>query len=105
MKLYVEELESRRLEWARQQVPDTQVILLTGYGTIESAVDAIRLGAFDYLTKPMIEDELNLAIERALGQREIVAENKVSRWDFVFQPVRHVQYVLRNTGGSETVDH
>lgn len=64
------------LEWARQQVPETQVILLTGFGTIESAVDAIRLGAFDYLTKPMIEDELNLAIERALGQRQIVAENK-----------------------------
>lgn len=64
------------LEWAKQQVPETQVILLTGFGTIESAVDAIRLGAFDYLTKPMIEDELNLAIERALGQRQIVAENK-----------------------------
>lgn len=64
------------LEWARQQTPETQVILLTGFGTIESAVEAIRLGAFDYLTKPMIEDELNFAIERALGQRQIVAENK-----------------------------
>ncbi len=64
------------LEWAKQQTPETQVILLTGFGTIESAVEAIRLGAFDYLTKPMIEDELNFAIERALGQRQIVAENK-----------------------------
>lgn len=64
------------LEWARQQAPETQVILFTGFGTIENAVEAIRLGAFDYLTKPIIEDELQFAIERALGQRQIVAENK-----------------------------
>lgn len=64
------------LEWARQQVPETQVILLTGFGTIESAVDAIRLGAFDYLTKPIIEDELQFSISRALGQRQIVTENR-----------------------------
>uniref|UniRef100_A0A7C4QHU9 Sigma-54-dependent Fis family transcriptional regulator n=1 Tax=Schlesneria paludicola TaxID=360056 RepID=A0A7C4QHU9_9PLAN len=64
------------LEWARQNTPDTQVILLTGFGTIESAVEAIRMGAFDYLTKPLIDDELNFSIQRALGQRQIVAENK-----------------------------
>ncbi len=64
------------LEWATQTVPDTQVILLTGFGTIESAVDAIRLGAFDYLTKPIIEDELNFSINRALGQKQIVSENR-----------------------------
>ena len=64
------------LDWAVQAVPDTQVILLTGFGTIDSAVDAIRLGAFDYLTKPIIDDELNFSIRRALGQRQIVSENK-----------------------------
>ncbi len=64
------------LEWAVKHKPDTSVILLTGYGTIESAVEAIRLGAFDYLTKPVIDDELNFSIQRALSQREIVQENK-----------------------------
>ncbi len=64
------------LEWASRNVPDTSVILLTGYGTIESAVEAIRMGAFDYLTKPVLEDELQLAIQRALGQKQIVEENK-----------------------------
>ena len=64
------------LEWARQNCPDTQVLLLTGYGTIDNAVDAIRMGAFDYLTKPLIDDELNFSIQRALGQRNIVTENK-----------------------------
>lgn len=67
------------LEWSKQNTPETSVILLTGFGTIESAVDAIRLGAFDYLTKPIICDELNFSIERALGQRKIVQENRTLR--------------------------
>jgi len=67
------------LEWAGEHAPDSSVILLTGYGTIESAVEAIRMGAFDYLTKPVIDEELNLVIQRALGQRQIVEENKTLR--------------------------
>ena len=58
---------------------DASVIMLTGYGTIESAVEAIRDGAFDYLTKPVIDDELRMSIQRALGQRRIVEENKTLR--------------------------
>lgn len=65
------------LEWASKNQPETAIIMLTGYGTIESAVEAIRIGAFDYLTKPVIDDELNLSIQRALGQRKIVEENKL----------------------------
>ncbi|MCA9062028.1 MAG: sigma-54-dependent Fis family transcriptional regulator [Planctomycetaceae bacterium] len=64
------------LQWSREHTPDTSVILLTGFGTIESAVEAIRMGAFDYLTKPVIDDELRFSIERALNQRQIVNENK-----------------------------
>jgi len=64
------------LQWATENVPETTVILLTGYGTIESAVEAIRLGAFDYLTKPVIDEELHFCIQKAIDQREIVEENK-----------------------------
>ncbi|MBA3314708.1 MAG: sigma-54-dependent Fis family transcriptional regulator [Planctomycetaceae bacterium] len=64
------------LEWAVANRPDTSVVLLTGYGTIEGAIEAIRLGAFEYLTKPLIEEELSLSIRKALGQRQIVEENK-----------------------------
>ena len=64
------------LEWSRENAKDTSVILLTGFGTIESAVEAIRMGAFDYLTKPVIDEELNLSIERAIGQRQLVQENR-----------------------------
>ncbi|MGH7128863.1 MAG: sigma-54-dependent transcriptional regulator, partial [Planctomycetaceae bacterium] len=65
------------LQWAVENAPETAVILLTGYGTIESAVEAIRIGAFDYLTKPLIDEELHLTIQRALGQRRIVEENRM----------------------------
>jgi len=64
------------LEWAVEHAPETAVLMLTGYGTIESAVEAIRVGAFDYLTKPVIDEELHLSIQRALGQQQIVEENK-----------------------------
>ena len=64
------------LQWAREHAPETAVILLTGFGTIESAVEAIRMGAFDYLTKPVIDEELRFSIERAIGQRQIVEENR-----------------------------
>ena len=60
----------------RQKSPDTIVIFITGYGTVDTAVEAIRAGAFDLLTKPLIDDELEMAIERALAQRGIAEENK-----------------------------
>ena len=64
------------LETIKAAAPETAVVLITGFGTIENAVEAIRLGAFDYLTKPLIDDDLSLCIQRALGQREIIAENR-----------------------------
>lgn len=59
-----------------RRFPATVVIMLTGYGTIESAVEALRLGAVDYLTKPVIDEELQLALERALRQQRLVEENR-----------------------------
>lgn len=59
--------------------PSVSVILITGYGTVESAVEAIRAGAFDYLTKPLIDEELEMSIERALSQRKVVEENNFLR--------------------------
>lgn len=63
------------LEQSLRRWPAMQVILMTGYGTADSAIDAVRAGAFDYLTKPLIDDELLMAIERALGQRKVLQEN------------------------------
>ncbi|MEX2171325.1 MAG: sigma-54 dependent transcriptional regulator [Pirellulales bacterium] len=63
------------LEHCLRKWPHMQVILLTGYGSADSAVEAIRAGAFDYLTKPLIDAELLMAIERALSQRQVIEEN------------------------------
>ena len=64
------------LEWCRENRPGLTVILLTGYGTVETGIDALRAGAFDLLTKPLIDEELELAINRALSQRRVLEENK-----------------------------
>ncbi|MBN1851985.1 MAG: sigma-54-dependent Fis family transcriptional regulator [Pirellulales bacterium] len=63
------------LSVCRETCPEAAVIMITGYGTVDTAVDAIREGAFDFLTKPLIDDELLLAIERALAQKNVLREN------------------------------
>ena len=64
------------LNLIRKNCPQTVVIVITGYGTIESAVEAIKIGAYDYLTKPIVDDELRLTIERALKQQLLISENE-----------------------------
>ena len=64
------------LAHCRQHHPASAVILITGYGTVESAIEAIRAGAFDFLTKPLIDEELEMAIQRALNQRKVIEENR-----------------------------
>jgi DNA-binding NtrC family response regulator len=63
------------LEQVRRNHPQSQVILITGYGDADGAVEALRAGALDYLTKPLIDDELLMALERALTQRQVIQEN------------------------------
>ena len=67
------------LRYVRANHEEVVVILVTGYGTIESAVEAIKLGAYDYLTKPMIDDDVRLAVQRALQQQRLLAENRQLR--------------------------
>lgn len=58
---------------------DVAVILMTAYGTIETAVEAMREGAFDFLTKPFDTDHLSVLIKRAMENRRLVAENVLLR--------------------------
>ena len=55
------------LSYIKSQYPDVNVVLITGFGNVSSAVEAIRSGAFDYLTKPIQPEELEDTIERALA--------------------------------------
>jgi DNA-binding NtrC family response regulator len=54
------------LERLRREAPDVSVLMMTAFGTVESAVQAMKLGAFDYLTKPVNLDELVLIVQKAL---------------------------------------
>ncbi len=58
----------------KAELPELPVMILTGHGTIESAVKAMNLGAYDYLTKPFSPDQLCLHVKRALKQKEQSAE-------------------------------
>ncbi len=55
------------------------VIVMTGYSTVQNAVEAMKLGAFDYLAKPFSDDELVLAVERAMEKKRLVEENLALR--------------------------
>jgi two-component system, NtrC family, response regulator len=58
------------LKAARERAPETQVILITAYGTIETAVEAMRIGAYDFITKPFQLAELELKVRKILWERD-----------------------------------
>jgi two-component system response regulator HydG len=62
------------LRGTMESSPTTQVIVMTAYGTIESAVEAIRRGAYDYVAKPFKEDELLLRVAKAVERRRLLHE-------------------------------
>lgn len=67
------------LETAKRLVPDVPVVLITGYGTVKSAVEAMRKGAYDYLSKPVDHDELKIVISRALQASQLSRDNRALR--------------------------
>ncbi len=79
--------------------PEILVIVMTAYASVETAVEAMRKGAYDYITKPFINEEIRVMIRRALNQRHLSREN------------RHLKRELREryrfeniVGNSETIE-
>jgi DNA-binding NtrC family response regulator len=64
------------LRECREVLPQTPVILITAFAKVESAIEAMKLGAYDYITKPFKVDELQLTIQRALDNQSLVRENR-----------------------------
>src|SRR5512141_2522189 len=62
------------LRAARARPYEPEVLVITAYGTVDSAVEAVRTGAFDYLTKPISTQKLLLTVERAVERRELRSE-------------------------------
>jgi two-component system, NtrC family, response regulator PilR len=67
------------LRTVKEQSPSTEVVMITAFATTENAVQAMKLGAYDYVLKPFKVDELKLVVAKALEHRALVAENRVLR--------------------------
>ena len=63
----------------KSRSPETLVILLTAYGSLKTTVDGIKAGAFDYLSKPFIVDDIRLVVRRALEHKRVLCENQSLR--------------------------
>ncbi|MCB9745478.1 MAG: sigma-54-dependent Fis family transcriptional regulator [Alphaproteobacteria bacterium] len=72
------------LQWAREHHPAIPVILITAHGTVDAAKEAIKLGAYDYLTKPFDQDELKRIVAKAVAARPIrERQTRAGRFDLI----------------------
>lgn len=101
------------LSAVKENDPETPVIVMTAYGTIETAVDAMKKGAFDFLTKPFDPDHLSVLIDRALENRRMIAENSLLRSELANKmgydqiigasaTMREVEQLVQKVAPSET---
>src|ERR1700722_8734603 len=63
----------------RRGFPHVVVVVITSYGSIGGAVEATKMGAFDYLTKPIVDDEIRVVVEKAARQQSLLFENQTLR--------------------------
>ncbi len=64
------------MDYINSQSPETLVIVITGYASIESAIESLRRGGYDYLRKPLEPDELSITVKNALNKKRLERENK-----------------------------
>jgi DNA-binding NtrC family response regulator len=64
------------LELVKKKDPDIPVIVITAFGTLEAAEEAVHQGAYDFITKPFRKEQILVALERALEWQRIIKENK-----------------------------
>lgn len=69
------------LEEVKKINPETEVLMITAFGTIENAVGAMKLGAYDYITKPFSADEIEIVVDRAMERQRLRDENRILRND------------------------
>jgi len=86
------------LRQMKEASPEIPVVMITGFGSIESAVESIKLGAFDYLAKPFAPDELRLVARQALQSRAMALENILFR-----RELKDFRAYDRIVGGSRAI--
>ncbi len=63
------------LRTLKKEYPETIIIMITGFSTVETAVEAMKLGAFDYIPKPFTPDEVSIVVKKAIEQKSLLLEN------------------------------
>lgn len=88
------------LKKTKEFLPDTEVVMVTGHGTIHNAVEAMKGGAYDYLTKPFETDELAVILEKALERRKLLGEVRRLREEvkgkYSFEGIIYVSREMQN---------
>lgn len=83
--------------------PTVPVIILTGHGTVENAVDSMRNGAFDFLTKPINLDRLALLVKRALSTRKLIVEHQALQKEVARLEKKKNQAIIGRSGAINRV--
>jgi two-component system response regulator PilR (NtrC family) len=89
------------LRRVKETSPATEVVMVTAFATTENAIQAMKLGAYDYVLKPFKVDELRLVVEKALERRALVQENRVLRR--VGKPRLSVPEIIGHSAATEEV--
>lgn len=89
------------LEKVKEINPEISLVIVTAYGTVENAVKAMRLGAFDYISKPVDLDELDLMIERIIEHKSLKSENQLLKTQL--QEKHKISSVISNSQKMEEV--
>ena len=87
------------LKHVKNNYPDTVFMMITAFGSTESAVEAMKLGAYDYLTKPFNIDEVRILLSNALRSKNLEVENRN------LKKVLHHEYQFSNIIGNSEVMH
>jgi two-component system NtrC family response regulator len=92
------------LQAAKDVNPEVDVVVMTAFGTVETAVSAMKSGASDYISKPIDLDELQLLIERISGRRTIVRENIMLRKELWGKRITPDGIIFRSTVMAEVIN-
>jgi DNA-binding NtrC family response regulator len=92
------------LKAGKELNPEVDVVVMTAFGTVETAVKAMKAGASDYITKPIDLDELQLLIERIAGRRTIVRENRLLKKELRGKEVTPDRIIFQSAPMAEVVN-
>jgi len=84
--------------------PEIDVVIITAYGTIETAVEALKVGAIDYITKPVDLDELLILVNRIAERRQLIQENKLLKEDLNKHGVTADKIIYRSPQMAEIIN-